>query len=117
MKRINKYNLSVLFRKAWSLYRKASKKATATFADALRTAWAWMKVQASNAAKVEATAAAAGYGDMICRTWYGWKSIGREVMHTEKAVFQVEIADPTTHKGTRIESYFTYEQTFKPMAA
>ena len=114
---MKRYNMKSIMVKAWALFKKAAKKAAITFSEALKLAWKWAKVQASNAAKVEATAAAAGYGDMICRTWYGWKSIGREVMHTEKAVFQVEIADPTTHKGTRIESYFTYEQTFKPMAA
>lgn len=111
---MKRYNLSNLMKKAWSLYRKAMKKATATFSAALKAAWAWLKVQASNAAKVEAAATEAGYGDVICRTWYGWKSKGREVMHTEKAVFQVEVLDPTVRKGTRIESYFTYEQTFEP---
>ena len=114
---MKKYNLSKLFKKAWALYRKASKKAAASFGAALKAAWAWLKVQDANAEKVEAAAAAAGYGDIVCRTWYGWKSIGREVMHTEKAAFQVEVLDPTTRKGSRIESYFTYEQTFVPMAA
>ena len=104
------YNLSKLFKKAWSLF----KKGHTTFSAALKLAWAWLKVQASNAAKVEAAAIAAGFGDMVCRTWYGWKAMGREVMHTERCVFQVEVADPTTKKGTRIESYFTYEQTFEP---
>lgn len=112
---MKKYNLSKLFRKAWSLYRKASKKAAASFANALKTAWAWLKVQAANAAKIEAAADAAGYGDIECRTWYGWKATGREVMHTEQAVFQVEIADPCTRKGTRVESFFAYEQTFQPI--
>ena len=37
--------------------------------------------------------------------------VGREVMHTEKAVFQVEIADPTTKKGSRVKSFFLYSQT------
>ena len=111
------YDLSKLFRKAWALYRKSMKKAAITFAAALKLAWAWLKVQAANAEKVEAAAAAAGFGDIICRTWYGWKTVGREVMHTEQAVFQVEVADPTTKKGSRIESYFTYEQTFAPIEA
>lgn len=114
---MKKYNLSKLFKKAWSLFKKASKKANATFSAALKAAWAWLKVQASNAVKVEAAAMEAGYGDVVCRTWYGWKSVGREVMHTEKAAFQVEVADPTTKKGSRVESYFTYEQTFEPIAA
>ena len=112
-----KYNLSKLMKKAWTLYRKAMKKAAITFSDALKLAWAWLKVQDTNAAKVDAAAKAAGFGDMVCRSWYGWKTVGREVMHTEKAAFQVELADPTTKKGTRIESFFTYEQTFEPIAA
>ena len=114
---MKRYNLSKLMHKAWSLYKKAMKKAAITFSAALKLAWAWLKVQAENAEKVEAAAQAAGFEDMVCRTWYGWKTVGREVMHTEKAVFQVEIADPTTKKGSRIESYFTYEQTFEPIAA
>lgn len=114
---MKRYNLSKLMKKAWSLYRKAAKKAATTFSAALKAAWAWLKVQESNAAKVEAAAIEAGYGDMVYRTWYGWKSVGREVMHTEKAVFQVTVADPTTAKGSRIESYFTYDQTFQPIAA
>ena len=112
-----KYNLSKLMKKAWSLYRKAMKKGNATFGAALKAAWAWLKVQGENAVKVEAAAVAAGFGDMVCRTWYGWKAVGREVMHTEKAAFQVTIADPTTKAGHRVESYFTYEQTFEPIAA
>lgn len=110
---MKRYNLSKLMKKAWALYRKA----TTTFAAALKLAWAWLKVQEANAAKVDEAAKAAGYGDMVCRTWYGWKATGREVMHTEKAVFQVEVADPTTKRGARIESYFTYDQTFSPIAA
>ena len=112
---MKKYNLSKLMKKAWSLFKKAAKKAAITFSAALKLAWAWLKVQADNAVKVEAAAAAAGYGDIICRTWYGWKVAGREVMHTEKAVFQVEVQDPSCKKGSRIESYFTYEQTFEPI--
>ena len=104
-----KYDLRKLMCKAWSLYRKAAKRA-ATFAEALRLAWAWLKVQATNAAKVEAAAAALGI-DEEYHTWAGWQALGRMVMHTSEAVFKVEVADPTTCKGTRIQSYFTYEQT------
>lgn len=109
------YNLSNLFKKAWSLFKTAAKKTAITFSEALRKAWQWLKVQDINAAKVEAAAEAAGYGDVVCKTWYGWKAAGREVMHTEQAVYQVEVLDPTTKKGTRIQSYFTYEQTFQPV--
>lgn len=111
-----KYDLSKLFRKAWSLYRQALKKGNANFGNALRAAWTWIRVQASNAALVEAAAQAAGYGDMVYHTWAGWRTLGREVVHAEKCVFQVVIEDPTTVKGVRTASYFIREQTFEPLA-
>ena len=114
---MKRYNLKAIMQKAWKIFRVAAKKAAITFSEALKLAWTWGKVQEANKAIVEAAAQAAGYGDMVCRTWYGWKTVGREVMHTEKAAFQVELSDPTTKKGSRIESYFTYEQTFEPMVA
>ena len=107
---MKKYNLSTLMKKAWSLYRKALKKGTAKFADALRTAWAWLKVQASNKAIVEAAATAAGIVEEY-HSWYGWQQLGRMVIHTSEASFQVVIADPTTKKGTRVQSYFIYSDT------
>lgn len=107
---MKKYNLSTLMHKAWSLYRKASKKATASFADALRTAWAWIKVQANNKAIVEAAAEAAGIVEEY-HSWYGWQQLGRMVIHTSEAAFQVTVADPTTKKGTRVQSYFIYSDT------
>lgn len=110
-----KYNLKSLMLKAWSLYRKALKKGINDFSAALKLAWKWLKVQATNALRIEAAAEAAGYGEEVVRTWYGWKAVGREVMHTEVAAFQVEVEDPTTKKGTRVESFFTYEQTFQPI--
>lgn len=74
------------------------------------------EMQAANRAKVEQAAAAAGYGDMVYHTWAGWRALGREVVHTEKCVFQVVIEDPTTAKGARVTSYFIREQTFEPLA-
>lgn len=105
-----KYNLSKLMKKAWSLFRTAAKKAAITFSDALRKAWAWLKVQEANAAKVEATAAALGIEEEY-HTWAGWQALGRMVIHTSEALFKVEVADPTTKKGTRIQSYFIYSDT------
>ncbi|MBQ8136970.1 MAG: hypothetical protein IJ174_06005 [Clostridia bacterium] len=112
-----KYNLSKLMKKAWSLYRQAVKKAAITFSEALKKAWSWIKVQDANAVKVEAAATAAGYADEECHTWAGWQALGRMVIHTSEAVFKVEVADPTTKKGSRIQSYFTYEQTQPTPAA
>lgn len=107
---MKRYNLSTLMRKAWSLYKTAAKKIAITFSEALRKAWAWIKVQAANAEKVDAVAAALGIEEEY-HTWSGWQSLGRMVIHTSEAVFKVEVDDPTTKKGSRIKSYFTYEQT------
>lgn len=107
---MKRYDLSRLMRKAWSLYRKASKKASASFSDALKSAWAWIRVQAANAAKVEAVAQSLGVVEEY-HTWAGWQSLGRMVIHTAKAAFQVEVSDPLTRKGTRILSYFVYDDT------
>lgn len=105
-----KYNLSKLMKKAWSLFRSAAKKAEISFGEALRRAWAWLKVQDANTAKVEAAAEACGVVEEF-HTWAGWQALGRMVIHTSEAVFKVEVTDPTTKKGTRIQSYFIYDQT------
>lgn len=106
-----KYNLSKLMKKAWSLYRQAMKKGSTTFSEALKTAWRWIRVQDANAVKVETAANEACYGDIVCHTWAGWQALGRMVCHTETALFKVTIDDPTTRTGTRIQSYFSREQT------
>lgn len=105
-----KYDLRKLMRKAWSLYRAAARKAAASFADALRKAWAWLKVQESNAARIEAAAVAAEVMEEF-HSWAGWQALGRMVIHTEQAAFKYEVADPTTKKGTRLKAFFTYSQT------
>lgn len=104
------YDLSRLMKKAWNLFKTAAKKTAISFSEALKKAWAWIKVQATNAEKVDAVAAALGIEEEY-HTWSGWQSLGRMVIHTSKAVFKVEVDDPTTQKGSRIKSYFTYEQT------
>ena len=105
-----KYNLSKLMKKAWSLFRAATKKTAITFGEALRRAWAWLKVQDSNKAIVEAAAEALGVEE-VYNTWYGWQNLGRMVIHTETAAFQCLLKDPLTKSGTRVQSYFTYSQT------
>lgn len=104
------YDLSKLMRKAWSLYRKASKKGNSTFGDALRMAWAWLKVQGENDTKIAAAIEALGIEEEV-HTWAGWQALGRMVIHTSVAAFQIEVLDPTTKKGTRVKSYFVYSDT------
>ena len=105
-----KYNLSKLMKKAWSLYKAAAKKTAISFGEALRKAWAWLKVQEANKAIVEAAAAALGIDEEF-HTWAGWQALGRMVIHTSEAAFKVKVADPTTKNGTRIQSYFIYSDT------
>lgn len=105
-----KYNLRAIMTRAWSLYRQAAKKTAITFSEALRRAWAWIKVQEANAAKIEAAAEAAEIEEEY-HSWAGWQALGRMVIHTEQAVFKCEVEDPTTKKGTRIKSFFLYSQT------
>lgn len=104
-----RYNLSVLMKRAWH-YMKNNKTVT-NFAEALRRAWRWIKAQAGNRAKIEAAAAALGI-DQIYHSWSGWKREGRQVIHGERATFQVTIDTPERGEGrTRLESFFVYDQT------
>ena len=105
-----KYNLSAIMTKAWRIFRAASKKIEITFSEALKKAWAWFKVQSANNAIIEAAAADLGIVEEF-HSWAGWQNLGRMVIHTEQAAFQVEVADPTTRKGTRVKSFFLYSQT------
>lgn len=105
-----KYDLSKLMRKAWSLFRSAARKTAITFSEALKKAWQWIRVQEANAAKIEAAAEAAEIEEEY-HSWAGWQNLGRMVIHTEQAAFQVEVEDPTTKKGTRVQSFFLYSQT------
>lgn len=107
---MRKYNLSNLFRKAWSLFRQAAKKAAMTFGAALRLAWAWLKAEIANASKIDDAAKAAGIVSEF-HSWAGWKALGREVIHEQQAAFKVEVSDPTTKNGKRVKSFFTVDQT------
>lgn len=95
---MKKYNLSSIMKAAWGIFRKG----VASFAMALRMAWANAKTH--NAAKD-----AAGITEET-HTWYGWKELGYEVIHKSKALYQAVIADPATKSGTRKTSYFGLSQ-------
>lgn len=114
---MKRYDLSVLMRKTWAIFKKAARKVAVTFSAALTLAWKWLKCQDGNRKAVEAAAVEAGYGDQIVHTWNGWANLGRMVVHGERAVFQVVISDPTTKTGSRIQSYFIREQTQESPAA
>lgn len=105
-----KYNLSEIMRKAWELYRKAFLK-IAHFGEALRRAWAIAKVADSNKAIIDEAIHGSGITEKV-RTWYGWTTEGREVIHESKCVLQVTVADPSRGIGkTKVLSFFTLSQT------
>lgn len=107
---MKRFDLSRLMKKAWALFRKSSKKAAVSFGECLKLAWRWLKVQEGNRVLVEQAAAAAGIVEEI-RSWAGWQSVGRLVIHGSEAVLKVEIEDPTTRSGKRLQSYFVYGDT------
>ena len=95
---MKKYDRSSIMKAAWGIFRKG----VASFAVALRMAWANAKTH--NAAKT-----AAGITEET-HTWYGWKELGYEVIHESKALYQAILADPATKSGTRRTSYFGFSQ-------
>lgn len=99
-----KYNRRSIMHNAWRFFRKGVE----TFALALRMAWA--NAKAHNEAK-----AAAGVTEQT-HTWAGWKALGYEVAHGSTALYKINLADPSTKKGTRIQSYFGASQV-QPISA
>lgn len=92
------YNLRNIMKKAWELFRATTK----SFAECLRRAW--------RDAKAFAAALKNSLVDEEVHTWFGWRELGFEVIHESKNVFQIEVADPKTKKGTRILSFFAKSQ-------
>ena len=101
-----RYNLSWIMRKAWHIFRKGCE----SFAEALRLAWRAAKAQPENRQRIEAAKAAAEIVEE-CHSWSGWKSLGREVRHGERCVFQVLVIDPERKTCSRVKSFFTLSQT------
>ena len=95
---MKRYDLSSIMKAAWGIFRKG----VASFAEALRMAWA-------NAKTHNTTKAKSGITEET-HTWYGWKERGYEVIHESKALYQVVISDPSTKSGTRKTSYFGFSQ-------
>ena len=99
MKKTVKYNLKNIMTKAWTLV----KARAMTISTALKKAWADAKafIEAINDNLITETV----------HTWYGWKTLGREVIHNSTALFQITVSDAKTKSGTRIVSYFGESQT------
>lgn len=94
-----RYNLVEIMRAAWRIHRKEG----VTFSEALHRAWLSAKAAPVNAARIEATKAAAGVLEDV-QTWDGWRKAGYEVIHGSKALFGVDLiwgskGDGATYKA------------------
>lgn len=82
-----KYNLSRIMSRAWRTFRKFK---NLPFGECLHRAWLSAKAEAVNAARVAAAKVEAAVTEQA-ETWAGWKTLGFEVIHGSKALFQTEL--------------------------
>lgn len=79
---MKKYDLRQIMTRAWAIFRKAG----VSFAEALHRAWLTAKAETINAERVNAAKEAAGVTEQA-ETWSGWRKLGYEVRHGERALF------------------------------
>ena len=104
------YDLSALMSYAWAIYRNKANKCE-TFAEALRRAWKAFDVAELNHKRIDNAIAEKGIVERV-RTWYGWTTEGRKVMHEQKAIFQILLDTPEKGIGkTYLTSFFAMSQT------
>lgn len=104
---MKKWNLSRIMTAAWRIFRKYA----VSFSEALHRAWLSTKAESVNAERIDAAKAAAGIVEAV-NTWSGWKAEGREVIHGEKAAFQVDLIYGSKGDGAIYRaSFFTQMQT------
>ena len=92
------YNKRVIMLEAHKFFRDGR---FGTFAECLQRAW-------ENAKDIKHFAE--GIGEEV-HTWYGWTLLGREVIHNEHTIGQIELWDTLKNKVRGIKSYFTRGQT------
>lgn len=98
---MKKYNLRSIMLKAWEIFRKMG----LTFSESLKRAWISEKAKEINAARIEAAKRAAGVLEE-CKTWYGWKQAGYEVLHGSKALFGAELIYGAKGEGAIYKARF-----------
>lgn len=92
------FNKAIIMREAHAFFKDGR---FGDFAECLRKAW-------QNAKAIKAFLE--GLSE-IANTWYGWTLKGREVIHNEKTIGQVEVW-AILKKGIRtVKSFFTFSQT------
>ena len=102
-----KYNMKQIMSKAWEIFRKGK----TSFAEALHRAWLVAKQFSENAEIINKAKSEANI-TVETRTWHGWKTVGREVNHESKCLFQCTVKDGAKgDNATRILSFFGIDQT------
>ena len=94
------FNLKEIMTRAWANYRKGG----ISFAEALHRAWLSAKAAPVNAKRIEAAKAEAGVTEET-HTWHEWKTLGYEVIHGMKCLFQTVLiygskGDGATYKAS-----------------
>ena len=101
-----KYDLRAIMQAAWRNFRKYA----ITFAEALHRAWISAKAAPINAQRIEAARQAAGITEEV-NTWAGWRRLGFEVIHGNKALFKtVLIHGSKGDNATYTASFFSASQ-------
>ena len=111
-----KYDLRRIMKRAWRIFRKAAQKAAIRFSEALHRAWLSAKAEPVNAGRIEAAKAAAGVTGQV-ETWSGWKTLGYEVLHGERALFGVELIWGSRGDGASYKARFFGEAQVRPIPA
>lgn len=106
------YNLSAIMYRAWRTFRKGG----ITFSEALHRSWLSAKAQPVNAERIEAARIAAGISEPV-ETWNGWRTAGREVIHGERALFQVDLLYGSHGDGAIYRASFFAESQTEPLTA
>ena len=107
-----RYNLSRIMRSAWAIFRRYA----VSFSEALHRAWAAIKAEPINRARIEAAKAEAGVSEAV-NTWSGWRAAGREVVHGSKAIFQTTLIYASKGDGATYRGSFLCESHTQPINA
>ena len=106
------YNMRSIMLRAWSIFRRYS----VDFSEALHRAWISEKAKPVNAARIDAAKNAAGVLEAV-NTWSGWKDLGYEVIHGEKALFGCDLIYGSRGDGAVYKARFFGASQVAPIQA
>lgn len=107
-----RYDLSKIMRRAWANFRKGG----VSFAEALHRSWLSAKAEPINRQRIEVAKAKAGVIEAT-NTWAGWRSLGREVIHGSKCLFQAILLHGSRGDGATYKASFFGESQTQPIEA